>query len=833
MPNGSASPSAAAEETIFNGALDLPAIERSAYLDAACQDNQPLRRRVEALLCAHDAPPGFLPQNPVTTPVQKEGDFIGPYKLLEKLGEGGFGVVYVAEQREPVRRRVALKIVKLGMDTRQVVARFEAERQALALMDHPNIAKVLDAGAMESGRPYFVMELVRGVKITEFCDKAKLPTRQRLELFAQVCQAVQHAHQKGIIHRDLKPSNILVTLHDGVPVPKVIDFGIAKATQGQLTDKTIYTRFEHFIGTPAYMSPEQAEMSGLDVDTRSDIYSLGVLLYELLTGRTPFDQDQLLHRGLDEMRRMIREQEAPRPSTILSTMTEADITTAAAARQLEPPKLIHAIRDDLDWIVMRCLEKERARRYESASGLAMDIQRHLAGEPVLACPPSAAYRFRKLAHRNKGIFAAISAVAAALILGTIVSTWQAFRATEAEQNAEQEEAKAKQSERLARIEAAKNQLTGDVLGNTFLVLAQGLYRSGSGPALNYLLDRAEGQLENDSKLNPGIFRPGGLWFQGHEALDHPRLADEPEAQAYVFSHLSRIYLQIAEYKKAEAMQQKALALWKKAPGNHGPEIADSLLTLAEIFLRRNDLPGAETNYQEALKQDPKVWERNANHLGLRGSILAQHSHWKDAAIYISQGVEMEPEEQWGWYILAPVLIQSGDISQYKTNCSIMLQRFAKTTDPAIANRTAMACLLLPSALTADDFAIAVKLADFAATQPNHWRLMTKALAEYRQGHLTQAIALTDREQKEYPLTSPSASQAPSAADTQFIAAMSESRLNHLQAARAALARGVQIVQSGFPPQEDLGAEWWHDKVMSYILMREAQATVEAGAAAKK
>jgi tetratricopeptide (TPR) repeat protein len=367
---------------------------------------------------------------------EKPGDHIGRYKLLEKIGEGGCGIVYMAEQTEPIRRRVALKVIKLGMDTRQVVARFEAERQALALMDHPNIAKVLEAGATDTGRPYFVMELVKGVRITDYCDQNSLSTGERLGLFMQVCHAIQHAHQKGIIHRDIKPSNILVTLHDGVPVPKVIDFGIAKATSQQLlTDKTLFTALHQFVGTPAYMSPEQAELSGLDIDTRSDIYALGVLLYELLTGKMPFDAKDLLAAGMDEMRRVIREKEPPKPSARLSTLEIADLSTVAKCRQAAPPVLIHLVRGDLDWIVMKCLEKDRTRRYETANGLAMDLQRHVHDEPVMARPPSAFYRFRKMARRNKLAFAAATAVALALGLGIIGSTWQAVRATKAEQQA--------------------------------------------------------------------------------------------------------------------------------------------------------------------------------------------------------------------------------------------------------------------------------------------------------------------------------------------------------------------------------------------------------------
>ena len=339
------------------------------------------------------------------------------------------------------------------MDTKQVIARFEAERQALALMDHPNIAKVLDAGATDTGRPFFVMELVRGVPITEYCDQNNLSTHQRLDLFIPVCKAIQHAHQKGIIHRDIKPSNILVTLHDGLPVPKVIDFGIAKAIDQPLTEKTLFTRFEQFMGTPAYMSPEQAEMSGLDIDTRSDIYSLGVLLYELLTGKPPFDPETLVKSGVDAMRRTIREVEPPRPSTRLNTLAAADLTAIAKKHGTEAAKLSALVRGDLDWIVMKCLEKDRTRRYDTANGLGMEVQRYLDNEPVTARPPSTVYRFQKAFRRNKLVFTAGFAVAAALLLGIIVSTWQSVRAT----HAKREALAAQASESIQRQKAEANE----------------------------------------------------------------------------------------------------------------------------------------------------------------------------------------------------------------------------------------------------------------------------------------------------------------------------------------------------------------------------------------
>ncbi len=436
------------EEALFALALTKPTAERAAWLDRECGDDKTLRQRLEALLAAHEQSEGVLGE---TVPEEKRtleidlseepgdetiGATIGHYKVLQSIGEGGCGAVYMAEQTEPLRRRVALKVIKLGMDTKAVIARFEAERQALALMDHPNIARVLDAGSTDSGRPYFVMELVRGIKITDYCDQNKLDTKQRLELFIQVCQAIQHAHQKGIIHRDIKPSNILVTLHDGIPVPKVIDFGIAKATTDQrLTDKTLFTAYEQFIGTPAYMSPEQAEMSGLDIDTRTDIYSLGVLLYELLTGRTPFDGRELMSLGIDAMRKTIREKEPVRPSTKLHTLQGEDITTTAQSHGADLPKLVHLLRGDLDWIAMKCLEKDRTRRYDTANGLAMDIQRHLNNEPVVARPPSKLYEFQKTVRRHKVGFAATAAVMIALAAGIAVATWQAVLATHAKEEA--------------------------------------------------------------------------------------------------------------------------------------------------------------------------------------------------------------------------------------------------------------------------------------------------------------------------------------------------------------------------------------------------------------
>jgi eukaryotic-like serine/threonine-protein kinase len=570
---------------------------RAAYLDGACGDNLELRQRVERLLAAEERAGGPPPEALSSAQINSDpslGSRVGHYKLLQQIGEGGCGAVFMAEQEQPVRRKVALKVIKLGMDTKQVVARFEAERQALAMMDHPNIAQVFDAGATESGRPYFVMELVRGIKITDYCEQHQFSTRQRLDLFIQVCHAVQHAHQKGIIHRDLKPSNILVTELDGVPLPKIIDFGIAKAVEGRLTDQTLFTAFEQFIGTPAYMSPEQAALTVTDVDTRSDIYSLGVLLYELLTGQTPFDTKSLLAAGLDEMRRTIREVAPLRPSTRLrQTHPASDPAFSLVTRHLP-------LATDLDWIVMKCLEKDRKRRYETANGLAMDLKRHLNNEPVVARPPSRLYEFRKSVQRHKVGFAATAAIMLVLFAGVLVSTWQAVRATNAQHAAaaarhradveRDNEAKlrrqAEANERKALIESSKNKQTAQFFSDMLASVGPSVAMGRDTTLMREILDKTAARMSNE-------------------------LAGQPEVEADLSGQLGWTYHKIGEYSKAEDMLRRAVALRRKESGNESAPLADSLNKLGVTLWRESKLTESENVQREALSIRRKLFGKDS------------------------------------------------------------------------------------------------------------------------------------------------------------------------------------------------------------------------------
>jgi serine/threonine protein kinase/tetratricopeptide (TPR) repeat protein len=699
---------------VFSEAMALtnPA-ERRAYLDRACAGNQLLRTEVESLLLAHEQAGDFLGQTVKLTEsdfvIERTGTMIGRYKLLEKIGEGGFGVVYMAEQIEPLRRKVALKVIKAGMDTQEVIARFEAERQALALMDHPNIARVLDAGATEAGRPYFVMELVRGIPITNYCDQKNLSTTQRLQLFMKVCHAVQHAHQKGIIHRDLKPNNVLVTLHDGEPVPKVIDFGVAKALGPKLTAKTLFTGFAHMIGTPEYMSPEQAELSGLDIDTRSDIYSLGVLLYELLTGDTPFDGETLRKAALDEMRRMIRETEPPKPSTRLQTLGNT-LTSVARHRQTEPATLRRLVRGDLDWIVMKALEKDRRRRYETPDSFASDVARHLHSEPVLASPPSVPYLVEKFMRRHKAGLAVAAMLLLLLIAGAAVSTWQAVRATRAER--------------------------------TQSVLRQ----------------QAEQARANERQLR--------LQAEAREKI----------AQAEVFVRNSSL-----------------------------DEAAKVMRTMAPL-LNEMDASNAAAIYFSL------------------GDWHARHAQWNEAVTNIFKSIAGQSANFEAYDRLAPVLVQSGDLTAFAPLRRQMLSRFGEMTNPVVAERVVNGCLILPWAgAELDRVGKAVDTALKAGS--NHWAWnyiqVVKGLAEYRAGHFASAVDWLQAPLREQ------GRDATLDVENYMVLAMAHHQMGYHGYARDALTTGLGIA-AWLPSSENDLKDWkgWNDWIIAQSLIREAKELIE-------
>jgi serine/threonine protein kinase/Flp pilus assembly protein TadD len=595
-------------KSLFFDALVLPdPAARAAFLDKECAGDAELRRRVEALVNAHERPGDFLeraatidsndpaPAVPETVrftppPAETAGMRIGQYKLLQRIGEGGMGAVWMAEQTEPVRRQVALKVIKAGMDSAQVIARFEAERQALALMDHPNIAKVLDAGGTETGRPYFVMELVKGIPITKYCDERRLGPRERLELFVPVCQAVQHAHQKGIIHRDLKPSNVLVALYDGRPVPKVIDFGVAKAVSQKLTEKTMFTAFGALVGTLEYMSPEQAELNQLDIDTRSDVYALGVLLYELLTGSTPLDRRRLREGAFLDILRRIREEEPPRPSTRISSSEQ--LANVAAQRGTEPTKLTRLVKGDLDWIVMKCLEKDRNRRYETANGLASDIQRHLADEPVLAGPPTARYRMRKFVRRNRAAVLVALTLALLLVggvtgttLGLIAARRDAERARQAELLAEMRRAEADEERHQAEMEKRRADDEAAIAReiNDFVqtdLLAQASPYAQKGP---------DQPSDPDVKLRTVLDRAGDR-IEG-------RFKDKPLVEAGLRNTIGGTYLELGDYRRAGPHLRKALALHEAQLGPDHPDTLTSRFGVAKLLAFQGKYKEAEAEFR--------------------------------------------------------------------------------------------------------------------------------------------------------------------------------------------------------------------------------------------
>jgi serine/threonine protein kinase/tetratricopeptide (TPR) repeat protein len=624
------------EESIFSAAIEIDSpIERAAFVKSACGDDAALLARVENLLKVYYEDESFLKSPPSGTDITVDdtpliegpGTRIGRYKLLQLIGEGGFGVVYMAEQEKPIIRRVALKIIKLGMDTKQVIARFEAERQALAMMNHPNIAGVLDAGATDTGRPYFVMELVKGVPITEYCDKNNLDTHQRLELFIDVCKAVQHAHQKGIIHRDIKPSNVMITLHDGRPVPKIIDFGIAKATQHRLTEKTLFTEYRQFIGTPEYMSPEQAEISGLDVDTRSDIYSLGVLLYELLTGTTPFEAEKLRSAAYDEIRRIIREDEPPKPSTRLSTLGDA-LTIVAKHRNARPNELCKIVHGDLDWVVMKSLEKDRTRRYETANEFAVDIGRHLGDEPVVAGPPSVRYRLGKFVYRHRIVVISSLLIVAALLGGAVTATIGFVQA------------KKQQRQAILNYQLAEKQRQR----------AEENYR------------RARAAVDELTQMTQRLFEISTVTGEiGHEMLQKVRsfyqgfLEDEESSDPVVRSNIGQAYIGISavhrllgEYEKAQDNYHKAVDIFRDLT-NEYPDKLDYWDALA----------AASTHYGDTL--------RILNRMTEAEQVLQQTKHlFEEFAAENPDKTEFRLWTAWFYHYLGDIRWDEGRLEEAKT-----------------------------------------------------------------------------------------------------------------------------------------------------------------------
>ena len=604
--------------------------ERTAFVVAQCGQDSVLRQQVEMRLAGvAEAIPGPeadqavtvkapLSEHPQTSLLPGDdvlGSHIGRYRLLQVLGEGGFGTVFVAEQSEPVLRRVALKIIKLGMDTREVVARFEAERQALAMMDHPNIAQVFDAGATNAGRPYFVMELVKGIPLNRFCNQHRYDTQRRLKLFLAICGAVQHAHQKGIIHRDLKPSNILVTLQGDEAVPKVIDFGIAKAIDRKLTDKTVFTQDQQFLGTPMYMSPEQAGAGNLDVDTRSDIYSLGVVLYELLTDQTPFDSQSLARLSLDEIRRAVREREPSRPSSRLARLTEQGQKDVSRHLATTVNQLGEQLRGDLDWIVMKCLEKDRIRRYESVSGLAADLERYRRQEPVMARPPSRRYRLQKLVQRNRLAVGAGAAVALALLLGSALSTWLYLRERHAL-------ALATAAEQAAQMEAARSRQVAQFLKRML---------NGVGPAT---------ALGRDTQMLREILKKTADQL-GTE------LANQPEVEGDLRLTLGRTYYDLGEYSLAAAMHGEALRLLEQRLGTNHPSVAEPLFELGRTHHESGDLDTAEPLYRRALDLRKRTFGSNhldvARSLGNLANLLADRGDLTGATEYQRQSLAIREQ----------------------------------------------------------------------------------------------------------------------------------------------------------------------------------------------
>jgi serine/threonine protein kinase len=852
------------ESAIFAAAVHLPAERRVSYLGKVCGGDTQLRRRLESRLADQASsedetvvsefdPEATITSNGVLPREEMLGETIGRYKLVEKLGEGGFGTVYVAEQEEPVKRRVALKITKLGMDTKEVVARFKIERQALAMMDHPGIATVLDAGATASGRPYFVMELVNGIKITEYCDQNKLSTHKRLELFIQVCRAIEHAHQKGIIHRDIKPSNILITMQDGRPVPKVIDFGIAKAMQERSADKAVVTQFDQFIGTPAYMSPEQAEFGGSNVDTRTDIYSLGVLLYELLTAQTPLESKSLLSRGYEEMRRMIRESEPQLPSLRLGSQKDSDSTTTAKRHGTDAHKLIHLVRGDLDWVVMKCLEKDRALRYETAGSLAADVQRVLDNEPVEARPPSKLYRFRKLVLRNRSVFSAIIAIWVALVIGLGVTTWFVIKEKQQRDLADIESKRAESARQIA--EAAREQAAAALKhAEVERQKAEAALQQSEADRAKALAsekkaeDSAKEAQASEKKAEDSEKEAQAARQQAEAALQEARAehtkADTAEKQAKDSQSLVQSALHETEVAQSSAnaaaakSEAAAKAAAAEAALRHQAE-ASAAAALAQVGRWR----GALTNLLAGLDAAPPAEALKAANafftpddlkqpwaepiLQARGNWLARHGESAAAIADFSQALDMEPGNPDVQYRLAPLLAESGVADAYGRECAQFLKQYRETNNAGVAKD----CLLAPAReVDLPSLAALARNAVAAGASEPHQTAgkLLMSLVEYRQGHFAEAADWAGK-----ALSDAAELGDPAAAQADAVLAMAQQQSNHPDEARAALDRGQHILDTKMPKPEsaDLGG-LWPDWVTARLLLHEAWGVVSPPSATK-
>jgi serine/threonine protein kinase/tetratricopeptide (TPR) repeat protein len=781
------------EQDIYVEAMNrLDTAERGRFLDEACGQNHDLRARLEKLVERSDQVAEFLERPPAPLMMTADaavdpvviGTQIGPYRICDPIGEGGFGVVFLAEQSAPVRRKVALKVIKPGMDTRQVIGRFEAERQALAMMDHPNIAKVHDAGATENGRPYFVMELVRGVPITDYCDQSNLTTRDRLKLFVTVCQAVQHAHQKGVIHRDIKPTNVLVSMQDGQPTPKIIDFGVAKAIGEQpLTERTLTTEFAQMVGTPLYMSPEQAQLSSLGVDTRSDIYSLGVLLYELLTGTTPFDKDRLHSASYDELRRIIREEEPQHPSARISTLAANRATTIAEHRRTDTRRLMQTVRGELDWIVMKCLEKDRNRRYETPNSLAGDIERYLHDESVQACPPSAAYRLRKFVRRNKGPVLAVSLVLltlAAGIIGTTLGMVESRRRAEGERLAK-ERAEANFALANEAVEKYLGTVTNDpdLERSDFQRLRKNLLESalpffqklasqksddpaveaGRGRAYARLgsVRRALGENEaavRDFEAEREIFARLSAKFPANRSYAQ-RLAESLEALGAALHHLGKRVEGEAAYREGQGIVEKLVADFPTVP-TYRRNLASSLNGRGNLLAELGKHQDAEPLHRKAVAIGETLVAEFPDEPAYRLGLAASHQNLGLELQELGKRGDAEEAFRKAIALQAQLVSEFADEPEHRHSLAVTYNNLATLLRPVIAKRGEAAelfrqAIAIREKLTIDFPTVPGYRRSLAGTQIN-LALLLEALEkrDEAEARYRQAIAIQEKLTDEFP-----------------------------------------------------------------------------------